>query len=115
MRTALLVLLVLSPRLHAGPAPRQNKPIAPPQPYALTYAQQMLSVATQVSAGYIRPVSRTDILRAGVAGMFEAARQPFPPSLAEKIRHSASDQAVLEVLAHARESLGECEALQDHA
>src|SRR6266511_6229962 len=38
---------------------------------ALTYASQTLSVATQVSAGYIRPVARIDLLDTAIRGLFE--------------------------------------------
>jgi len=114
MRSAVIAVLVLSPHLAAGPAPAGKPRTEKPPPWADAYAQQVLSVVSQVSASYIRPVSRTYLLQSAVAGLYEAARQPLPPALAADLKTATSDEAIQKVLVQAREPLGNGQSLKDH-
>src|SRR5215470_14146659 len=76
-----LVTLLLAAAAAAAPVPAGNSagdPAARKQLHAeaLTYAQQLLNVSSQVSFAYVKPVSRTDLLHAALLGLFETARQP---------------------------------------
>ena len=81
--SAILCPLLVSPVLMAAPAPSAGPALGPAareqlRAESLNYAQQLLSVASQISLAYVRPVSRADLLHAGLSGLFAEARQPTP-------------------------------------
>src|SRR5262249_15361852 len=80
---------------------------------ALTYAQQILSVSTQVSASYIRPVARNELLLAAVRGLYEAARIPAPSGLEADLKKLTSDEALFDLLVSMRESAGIVDSIHD--
>src|SRR5262249_32774243 len=73
----------------------------------------MLSVVTQVSSSYLRPVSRTRLLEAALIGLHEAARQPVPRNLKKELARLSTDEALIDYLTQVRERLGICESLPD--
>lgn len=86
MRTGLVVALLSHVPLMAAPVPVAPAPLTPEarkqlQTEAMVFAQQLLSVSTQVSVGYIKDVSHADLLVAAVNGLHDALRQPGPSGL----------------------------------
>ncbi|HKB42450.1 MAG TPA: PDZ domain-containing protein, partial [Gemmataceae bacterium] len=115
---ATLCLLLPFSTLMAAPVPSAGPPLSPAareqlRAESLNYAQQLLSVASQISATYVRPVSRADLLHAGLTGLFQAARQPAPSTLRADLDRPADDPALVEFLIRTRERLGTCEAVHD--
>jgi carboxyl-terminal processing protease len=82
MRQFLVLSTVL---LGAGVARAAPGPAAPaggpPSDAARTFALQLVGVVDQVADQYVRPVAHEDLLRAALAGLYEAARQPVPPRI----------------------------------
>ncbi len=115
---ATLCLLLPFPTLTAAPVPSAGPPLSPAareqlRAESLNYAQQLLSVASQISAAYVRPVSRADLLHAGLTGLFQAARQPVPSTLRADLARPADETALVEFLVRMRERLGPCEAIHE--
>src|SRR5262245_9666576 len=113
---ATLCLLLPFSTLTAAPVPSAGPPLSPAareqlRAESLNYAQQLLSVASQISATYVRPVSRADLLHAGLTGLFQAARQPAPSTLRADLDRPADETALVEFLVRTRERLGTCEAV----
>ena len=80
---------------------------------ALTYAQQLLNVSSQVSLAYVTPVSRTELLHAALLGLFETARRPAPANLHADLKRLAEDVALIDYLVKMREQAGGGETLQE--
>jgi carboxyl-terminal processing protease len=116
MRTALLAALVFPIVCLAAPVPAGAtvSPAARRELHAeaLTFAQQTLSVATQVSAGYMRPVSRNELLLAAVRGLFEAARLPAPSGLEADLKRLTTEEGLIDFLVTMREQAGNAEAIR---
>src|SRR5438105_265598 len=87
-----LVGLVLGTGLALGaPVTVSGPGSSGPPPPGLTavtqiFARELLGVTEQVADQYVRPVSREQLLRAALAGLYEAARRPVPPDLAARIK-----------------------------
>ena len=116
MRT-LLALAGLASFCTAAPVPPAGPPLSKAarkqlEGEALTYAQQLLSVSTQVAAQYVRPVSRTHLLLAAVHGLFEEAHQPVPSGTEIALKRLPSEEAIIEFLVQTRMKAGVSEALQ---
>ncbi|MBI1914571.1 MAG: PDZ domain-containing protein [Planctomycetes bacterium] len=115
---ATLCLLLASPALTAAPAPSAGPALGPAareqlRAESLNYAQQLLSVASQISLAYVRPVSRADLLHAGLSGLFEEGRQPAPPGLRAELHRRPDDTGLIEFLIQTRERLGACDELRE--
>jgi carboxyl-terminal processing protease len=113
-----LVALLLAAAAIAAPVPvgtSAGDPAARKQLHAeaLTYAQQLLNVSSQVSFTYLVPVSRTDLLHAALLGLFETARQPAPAHLRTELKRLAEDVALIDYLVKLREQAGGGAALQE--
>ncbi len=121
MRIALALagIIALCAPLAAAPVPAAAPPLSggaekQRQAEALTYAQQLLSLAAQVSAGYLRPVERPDLLQAAIEGLFEAARQPVPSRIRADLKKQANENDLVEFLIQVRMAAGSSEALEGH-
>jgi carboxyl-terminal processing protease len=115
---AFFCLLLTASALSAAPAPAAGPPRSSAareqlRAESLNYAQQLLSVANQISLAYVRPISRADLLQAGLTGLFEEARQPPPPGLRTDLGRLLDDTGLIEFLIQTRERLGTCDALHE--
>jgi carboxyl-terminal processing protease len=118
MRTALVLAgyLSLHASLVASPVPTSGKdhPVQKRlQEEALSYAQRVFSVVTQVSSGYIRPVPQVQLLESAIRGLFEEARQPLPTGLLIELRKQSNDTDLVNFLVKVRMQVGNGEALRD--
>jgi carboxyl-terminal processing protease len=121
MRIALALagFVALGAPLSAAPVPAGGPPLSAAarkqlEAEAMTYTQQLLSVATQVSAGYIRSVDRQELIVAGLQGLFEAIHQPLPSGIRPDLRKPMSEEKLIEYLIRVRITAGVSEALDGH-
>jgi carboxyl-terminal processing protease len=102
------------------------------------FALALLRATDQISAYYVRPVSREELLQTALTGLYEAARLPAPPTLGADIRKalagqertasaettapettlaeaSEADRAVLDLIQHVREHISDAASLRDRS
>jgi carboxyl-terminal processing protease len=144
MRAPLAVSVALfASVLLAAPVPPPGPTGAPigPRPHqaeARVFALALLRATDQISAYYVRPVSREELLQTALTGLYEAARLPVPPNLdaeihavlAEKARTASAetmasevnladapdgDRAVLDLIQHVHEHIGDAAPLRDRS
>ena len=141
MRGALAIpVVLLASALLAAPVPAPGPTDEPAGPRPLreearVFAVQLLRTVDQIAASYVRPVSREELLRTALAGLYEAARLPAPPSLADDLREALAgkarkaspeaspppedasipeaDRAVVDLIQHVRENIGDPPPLRD--
>jgi carboxyl-terminal processing protease len=123
---ALFAVFLLAALLAAAPVPVRNS--SPPGGgEAEAFAQNLLGAVNQVVEQYVRHVSRTELLHAALAGLYERARLPVPPRLEAEIVAALLDwgddgpkvpplgpekyEAVLRLLRRTRAEVGAAEAL----
>jgi len=100
--------------LAAG-TPVYEKAAGPPleRMEALRFAQQLSGIIEQIRDKYVQPVSRADLAAAALRGLYEVAQLPIPPALHAEIRKVTNDpRALQQLLARARENLGNVESLR---
>jgi carboxyl-terminal processing protease len=123
------------------PAPGPTGPPIGPRPYraeARVFALTLLRATDQISAYYIRPVSREELLQTALTGLYEAASLPVPRTLGADIRKafagqertasvetaapeanlaeaSEADRAVLDLIQHVREHIGDAAPLRERS
>ncbi len=144
MRTplALSVALCTSVLLAAPvppPGPTEGT-VGPPalQEEARVFALSLLRTTDQISAYYVRPVTREELLLTALTGLYEAAQLPVPQNLDAKIHEvlaetarttlaentlsqlslavtPEADRAVLDLIQHVRENIGDAVALRDRS
>ncbi len=112
-------LLILCANLTAAPVPAGGPRLAAAareqlHAEALNYAHQLLGVVNQVALSYYRPVPRAELFHAALSGLYAAARRPVPATLRADLKR-LDDVALVNFLARARESLGPCAELHEHA
>ncbi len=95
-----------------GPPPKPADPISAE---ASRFAQNLDYTVSIIVDEYVRPVSRNDLIFAGLKGLYEAARVPVPTSLKADIEAAKSDNARLALLTQTREKLGDPESLRGTA
>lgn len=80
---------------------------------AETYAKQVLPAIFELSAKYIRPVSRGELTAYGIRGIFLAADEPLPADLVDAIKNpkELTETRMKELLQEARTRLGKREDL----
>jgi C-terminal processing protease CtpA/Prc len=98
--------------LPAAPVAPRTGPEGPPE--ALVFAQQLLAVVHQVTEQYVRPVERTEVLYAALAGLYEAARLPVPEKLRSAVENATAENERTDLIRRAREDVDSAEALQGH-
>ena len=132
MRVLLFLGLTLLPAAPADlPRPPAVAPVNPPE--ARAYAQQLGRVINQVSAHFVRPVSRAELYRAALTGLYEAVNLPVPeemagelaklikdPKAAEGEEEAAldrlgDDESIIAVIARYRQALGDREPIRGQA
>jgi carboxyl-terminal processing protease len=102
------------------------------------FALALLRATDQISAYYVRPVSREELLETALTRLYEAARLPVPRSLGAEIRESTAgkartasaetislegnqadaseaDRAVLDLIQHIHEHIGDAASLRDRS
>src|SRR5262245_21539508 len=108
---ASMVLLALSP----GAASPDAGPAQPPDPQLQAVAREfgfsLLQIVAQIEQHYVRPVSRAELVEAGITGLYDAVRQPVPATLHQDVQR-ASDAEMLSILVRSREALGDHDALR---
>lgn len=81
---------------------------------AQRFARALLPTSGLVSQQFVRPVSRADVVRAALEGLYEAAGQPAPASLSDDVRRAdANDMDLVAFLRQTREQLGNPEPLRE--
>jgi C-terminal peptidase prc len=111
--------LVASTGPGPGPAGSQTAGEDTLRAEAVNYAHLILNYIAFIELQYIRPVASVDLAEAALAGLYEAARQPFPAALKadlQRLRDDSqrADSDLLSLLIRAREQLGQNEALRAH-
>ncbi len=91
MRTLLccVATLVCGSYLHAAGNASDDLPKTV-SPEARTYAVRLFGTANQISEDYIRPVAMEELMLAGVAALYEAARVPLPIRVRDEVKKSAA-------------------------
>jgi C-terminal peptidase prc len=97
------------------PPPGSTKP-APSQDRAIhneadAYARTLADAILKIEILYVRPVSRTDLVEAALAGLYEAAGEPTPSTLRADVKEAA-DRDILGLLYRTRMSLAGAESLR---
>jgi carboxyl-terminal processing protease len=102
--------------LLANPT-REEKRAGPPirDEEAAVYATQLKELSHFISEQYYLEIAETDLLAAGLRGLYEAAGVAAPPRLSAEVQSAAGhgDYALRKLIAHARRSLGNPGPLQD--
>ncbi|HMC90009.1 MAG TPA: PDZ domain-containing protein, partial [Gemmataceae bacterium] len=102
--------------LFANPT-REDKPAGPPvkDEEAAAYATQLTEIGRFISQQYYLEISETDLIAAGLRGLYEAAGVAAPPRLSAELKSAAEhgDYALRKLIAQTRRSLGKPEPLQD--
>jgi C-terminal processing protease CtpA/Prc len=133
---AVLVLAAVVLTASAGsaaPGPWARPGSTPEHPglrsEARRFAQQLIVLVDQVSALYVRPVTRGELLQAALAGLYEAARRPVPRDLRARLERALAPVAspgpdgipeppppggdpLLRLVRQLREEVGDAEALR---
>ena len=79
---------------------------------AINYAKQLLvDVVDPIAEHYFRPVSRTELILAGLSGLYEAAKVPVPKTLPSELE-TADPGKLLALVTQARLSIGNVESLK---
>ena len=77
-------LLLLNAAL-AAPPPHASSPVQSPDPQldavSRDYAAAIFNVIANLEQKYVRPVRTADLVEAALAGLYEAVREPIPPTL----------------------------------
>src|SRR5207302_3074477 len=97
------------PPLPLLPPPPPTDPRVPPsldEPDSLAFARRLVMLCDQVSAMYVRPVPRAELTHAALLGLYEAARLPAPPDLADRLSR-AGDRDLIETVRRLREKVGD--------
>jgi len=118
--TALAAPLVLTGLLAAQPAPQVPPPPPPTipafpaldEPDSLAFARRLVMLCDQVSGLYVRPVPAVELTHAALLGLYDAARLPAPPDLADRLRR-AGERERIEAVRKAREDIGDSPYLRD--
>jgi carboxyl-terminal processing protease len=107
------VLFCSTPLLAAGTRPSGTATDRPFDPVeAQNYAQYVFAAIDYVAKNYVREVSARDLTLTAVTGMYEAARQPLPRELADAVKKAETEGDIRQLLAVARQRLGEREGLK---
>jgi carboxyl-terminal processing protease len=109
-RTLTLLVLAAIPRSSAGQDANSPRPLGPAE--ALNYAQQFLTdVVNPISEHYFRPISHTELITAGLTGLYDAAKIPVPKTLATEVE-STEPRKLLMLITQTRISLGDIDPLR---
>jgi carboxyl-terminal processing protease len=93
-----------------GQEANSPRPLGPAE--ALNYAQQFLNdVVNPISENYFRPISHTELIIAGLTGLYDAAKTTVPKTLATEVE-SAEPRKLLMLATQTRMSLGDIEPLR---
>jgi carboxyl-terminal processing protease len=118
-RTVIALAWLLCPApLLAAPAPTGPAPAAAPatqtqlQAAAREYAQNLTQVVDTIERGYVRPVSRLDLIEAALTGLYEAAQVPAPGTLKADLKKAEKGAPLDALVVKARLGAGNAEALQ---
>ncbi len=79
---------------------------------AQNYAQQVNYTINAIADDYVREVSRSDLMLAALTGLYEAAREPVPRTLAADVKKADTEADRQELLARTRQQLGPCDVLK---
>lgn len=96
----------------ATSAPLERTPATKTQQEARQFASDVWQMAEAIAAQYVREVPRNDLVIAALEGIYEAARQPFPPALMLDIRSAKNANDAISVIADARMRIGRAPALE---
>jgi C-terminal processing protease CtpA/Prc len=113
----LAAVLLMPATLLAAPVPRETGGPAAPltdtqRAEADIFAPMLVHVSTQIAEAYVRPVARHDLVHAALAGLYERAHCPPPPSLADDCKAAADDAALLNLVLRVRADIGDAPGLQ---
>src|SRR5690348_8920521 len=115
MRKVLVVGAVLlgCSRLEAGVG--AYRPAAPPldRNEAQNYAHQLTYVVNLLADQNVRPLSRSELMTAALAGLYEAARVPAPAALPAQVRKAVAEQELLPLINLGSKGLDLAELLRD--
>jgi carboxyl-terminal processing protease len=115
MQLTFMVILLQTTLALATPLPDT----APPKPKLpedgrseALFACQVLDLCNQVNANYVRPVTRIQLLKTALAGLYEAARLPVPPRLVAEIETTVTDQQLGVLINRVRTEVAGAEDLE---
>jgi len=100
---ALLVLFFPAALVAANPRPKVPTPQQRVE--AQEYAHGFFTITQAISELYVRPVAQTDLVEAGIIGLYEAARQPVPPELRQELERADKEGQLLAQVSYLREQL----------
>jgi C-terminal peptidase prc len=107
-------MLLLNAAL-AAPPPHAGGPAQSPDPQldavSRDYAAAIFNVIANVEQKYVRPVRTADLVEAALAGLYEAVRQPIPPTLHADLQRMDDIERMI-CIRRVREELGDHDALR---
>src|SRR5262245_15051894 len=114
MSRTVALLAILIPVCPVAAAPREKEP----SPEALAagdqFARQLGVVAQMISREYVRPIATSDLYRAAVIGLYNAARQPEPTSLLRDLKAAKDETERINLVKRARAAVHGSPGLADH-
>jgi len=99
--------LAAVPLWAANPGSSTPRPAPELRTHAQSLATQILAVSQYIEGNYVRHVTQAAMVRAAVTGWFEAAREPFPPSLHADLTLARNSDDYRAIIAEARERFGD--------
>jgi C-terminal peptidase prc len=113
----LAAVLLIPATLVAAPVPAvpspQGKPLTDAQrAEAEIFAPVLVSVSGQIATQYVRPVAQQELIYAALAGLYERARRTPPGTLHLDCVRAADEPALVKLILHVREDIGNAESLQ---
>jgi C-terminal peptidase prc len=112
--TAIVALLVLSGSALAADLKSLEQASPQVRADAARFAQLMSRVLAAIESQYVRPVERSALVEAAIAGLFEAVREPLPAGIRNDLARARSNREFEYLLAAARAHLGDSDILRDH-
>jgi C-terminal peptidase prc len=109
--TGFMVLILATPvwAVNPGEAPRSTPQL---RAQAQAYANQIVQFTDYVVAHYYQPITHATLLKAALAGLYEAEREPLPAGLRDDLVGAKSASDRVRIVAAARERLGNADAIQ---
>ncbi len=102
---------VAVPVWAANPGSTSPRPPAQLRVHAQQFATQILAVSQYIEGNYVRSVTQAAMVQAALTGLYESAREPFPPGLRADLALARNSDDYRAIIAEARERLGDAEAL----
>jgi C-terminal peptidase prc len=103
------LLALCVPAVAANPGDRP--PMLSDEQEAIVFSQQIVGLTQIISQQYVKEIPQDQLLVGALRGLYDAARQPFPPSVAESLRNAKTEKEYYAIVIDARRRVGSAPAL----